>query len=44
VETSSQLTYKEDGRITVLEGKEVSLDVVGLNIDNETLITFTTSR
>jgi hypothetical protein len=44
VETSSRLTYTDDGRITVLEGMEVNLDVIGLNIDNETTIKFTTSR
>ena len=45
VTTTSRLTYTaEEGRITVLEGEEVSLDIIGLNMDNETLVKFTTSR
>jgi hypothetical protein len=44
VTTSSRLTYTDDGRITVLEGEEVVLNVIGVNMDNETVIKFTTSR
>jgi hypothetical protein len=43
-ETSGSLTYTDDGRVTVLEGHDFHLSVIGRDLSNITYIKLVTSR
>jgi hypothetical protein len=43
-ETSGSLTYTDDGRVTVLEGHDFHLAVIGRDLSNSTYIKLVTSR